>query len=392
MLIGGGILATGIAAVLAPPLAPLIGMLGMTATGAGATWLGTDYFSGKSDMSEKERGMQANTSSMAKSASFYDRKIVGFNNEISELEFNNSIGGLSNEETSKLITTRKLRDDAVKNKGVQIKSLSTMADIYAVKDTGDKPYNAEDYIEYGDDQTIENDFGITETVSRKNHLQGTTGAALYSYLKANKSVDDKDKVSNYLGAATIDVQNKSELSTRIEKNIKDEDNQALRETLKMDAGINTLMYEKFKGAAAQVDYNDSNQVETVKQAEVARLNSMVIPQNSEEGMKKFKEFNQATLVKQAVSSNILSSMSSNKNERDLYASIDMASSDKLAMIGINDPLNIIKKSKESYLEDRGVNTESSGWAGLSSDVKSKLGGAGINNIDDLTNDNLKTSI
>ena len=74
-------------------------------------------------MTEKERGMQTNTSSFAKSTEFYDRRIKKFDEEIDELEFNQGIGGLSNEEVRKLSTTRKLRNDAAKNKNIQLESL-----------------------------------------------------------------------------------------------------------------------------------------------------------------------------------------------------------------------------------------------------------------------------
>lgn len=88
-------------------------------------------------MTTEARGLQGLSQSFVGGAEFYNKKIEDLNNDIADLEYKEEAGGgLTAAEQTKLVTTRKLRDDAKQNRDTQLRAINTVADIYGTEDTG----------------------------------------------------------------------------------------------------------------------------------------------------------------------------------------------------------------------------------------------------------------
>lgn len=88
-------------------------------------------------MTTESKGLQGLSQSFVGGAEFYNKKIEDFNNDIADLEYKKEAGGgLTSAEQTKLITTRKLRNDATQNRNIQLKAINTVADIYGTENTG----------------------------------------------------------------------------------------------------------------------------------------------------------------------------------------------------------------------------------------------------------------
>jgi hypothetical protein len=88
-------------------------------------------------MSTEAKGLKGLTSGFTGGAEYYNKKIQDLDVDMAELEYKELTGGgLSGAEQTKLVTTRKLKSDAIRNKNVQQRAINTVANIYGTEDTG----------------------------------------------------------------------------------------------------------------------------------------------------------------------------------------------------------------------------------------------------------------
>ena len=344
LLIGGGAAATILSG------GTLLPLLGLVAAGAGVTQTGSDYFSGKSKMTTESKGLQGLSQSFVGGAEFYNKKIEDFNNDIADLEYKKEAGGgLTSAEQTKLITTRKLRNDATQNRNIQLKAINTVADIYGTENTG----QSETY----DDEKASSSFRLINYLSKENSRKGT--------------------VSEYLGAASVSSQVSQNLNEVMQEGIEKKDFLKVSHAVRNAAKINNAMTDNFQKTLKNVDFGDTNQVQTVLQAEMGRLGSLIAPLGDKKGMELYKELNQGSLIQSKMFAQVRGSLGTSKNERNLYSTIEMEAGRKLAEIGVEDPYEAIGKTKEEYFKEQGLELPIEGLEGLSKSTDSKLKNMGI---------------
>ena len=143
------------------------------------------------------------------------------------------------------------------------------------------------------------------------------------------------------------------------------------------AKINNAMTDNFQKTLKNVDFGDTNQVQTVLQAEMGRLGSLIAPLGDKKGMELYKELNQGSLIQSKMFAQVRGSLGTSKNERNLYSTIEMEAGRKLAEIGVEDPYEAIGKTKEEYFKEQGLELPIEGLEGLSKSTDSKLKNMGI---------------
>lgn len=355
----------------------LLPMLGLAAASMGTTWATGDYFEGSAKESEQTKNFKGNARSLYKGVAFYDDRIKQYDQDINDLQFSKSLTGgeLSREENAKLVTTKKLREDAVQAKANQLGAVNTVTKI----------------------GTIADEFDVDEITGEVNIRKKSTSEKLNEYLKTNKPAEGKDAISEYLGAATVDVTGKKEATAKMQKAIESGDRIKIAELISTDADSNNLMTERFNNATAKLDYKDSNQVETIRQAEVARLNEMVVPMGgTKEDMQKFKSANQGNLMNTFLKSNLLSSFATDPNQKNLYSSIETAVSGKMTAAQIGSPYDLLKNQRDGKkftAEDYAIENvplSNEKFANLDNRLRERLAARGIKNAEDLYNTDLAT--
>jgi hypothetical protein len=149
-------------------------------------------------------------------------------------------------------------------------------------------------------------------------LNSTTAGTLTAYLKSNKakSVPKEKQVGQALTVANVAIQASSELQKVIDEGVANNDTYKVSNAVGIEANINKLVADQFDNALKNVDFNNVNQVEELRQARVATFNSMNVPYSSKSGMKAFKQNNKDMLIAENVKARILSQTASNKNERN----------------------------------------------------------------------------
>lgn len=312
-------------------------------------------------MTAEARGLQGLTSGFMGGAEFYNKKIEDFNADIAELEYKEVAGGgLTAPEQTKLITTRKLRSDAEKNKNIQQRAINTVADIYSTSDRG--------YLETKDDERT------------------SASYRLMNYLQEDRP--RTNKVSEFIGAAAVTSQVSQDLNTVMQEGVEQGNFGKVRRAVINSAEINKNMTNKFVETLQDVDFGDTNQVQTVLQAEMGRLDSLVAPLGDERGMELFKELNQGSLIQQKMFAQVRSSMATTKGERNLYSTLEMATGRKLAEIGIEDPYEMIGTTKEEYFAQKGVQLPEQQ---VSETTMGKLQDLGIDDLGSLNEEISRTS-
>lgn len=310
-------------------------------------------------MTTEAKGLQGLTSGFMGGSEFYNKKIQDLNSDISELEYKNIAGGgLTGAEQTKLMTTRKLKSDSETNKAIQLKAINTVADIYGTTDKG--------YSESRDDE------------------RSSASYKLVNYLQKDRQ--STDKVSEYLGAAATSSQVSQDLNTVMQEGVEEKNSMKVRRSVINSAKINNEMSARFVDTLKDVDFSDNNQVQTVLQAEMGRLNSLVAPLGDKKGMDLYKELNTASLIQSKMFNQVRSTLAPSKNERNLYSTLEMETGRKLAQIGVTDPYEALGMSKEDYFKQQGVELPGKGTSGVAESTLSKLKGLGISDVGSLTDE------
>jgi hypothetical protein len=213
--------------------------------------------------------------------------------DVQNLEYKQSTTGLSKGELSKLITTRRLQKDAEAMKQLKLSGTQFAYDIYSTE-------------------------GNYSPVGKGAILNDTIAGTLTAYLSSNKAknVPKERRVGQALTVANVAVQASKELQKVIDEGIANNDNYKVSNAIGIEANMNKLVAAQFDEALKNVDFNNVNQVEELRQARVATFNTMNVPYSSKSGMKAFKRDNESMLIQENVKARILSQVAGNKNERN----------------------------------------------------------------------------
>jgi len=317
-------------------------------------------------MTTEATGLKGLTTGFMGGAEYYNKKIEDLNVDMAELEYKEIAGGgLTGAEETKLVTTRKLKTDAERNKNVQLKAINTVADIYGTSDTG--------YLENYDDE------------------RSSASYRLINYLKQDQDIRPRNTVSEYLGSAAVSSQVSQGLNEVMQEGIEEKDFSKVKRVIVNSAKINKEMTGKFIDTLQVVDFEDKNQTQTILQAEKGRLNSLVAPLGDEKGMALFKELNQGSLIQSKMFSQVRSSLATSKGERDLYSTLEMETGRKLAEIGIKDPYETIGDTKSEYFKKRDIELPKDEMGGLAESTSDKLKEIGITSANQL-NQKMSTTV
>jgi hypothetical protein len=181
-----------------------------------------------------------------------------------------------------------------------------------------------------------------------------------------------------------------DLNAVMQEGIEENDTDKVRRVVTNSAKINNAMSNKFIGAVQDVNFEDKDQMQTVLQAEMGRLNSVSAPLGDKKGMALFKELNQDSLIQGKMFAQVRSTVAGSKGERNLFSTLGMEGGRKLAELGISDPYETFGATKEEYFKKRGVDLPESEMGNISASTSDKLKDMGITSANQL-NEKMSTT-
>ena len=119
--------------------------------------------------------------------------------------------------------------------------------------------------------------------------------------------------------------------------------------------VDALMFNNFKKSLDSLDLNDSNQIDTVIQSEILRLNAIDVFHDNKEDMKYFNELYQGLLVQEAAFIGTIGPLNIDVDNMDKFSGVEKAISIKLQSMGMPlDPIKNLVVSEDDYLNGKGI--------------------------------------